>query len=627
MLRPIALVLLLSGFAAAADVVAPELREALDAAPGARVPAYLVMRDQLTLGQVQAQTRGLHRQALSREVVKILKAHADSSQVAVRKVLDEAVAAGGASDVQVLWVGNGVIFSADEATVQRLAELPGVDRMQRQGTAGLAEIHDGVGGAALPVPPPGAMAAVTPEPNLSALQAPAVWNAGFNGDGILIANIDTGTWWTHPDLVNRTWTNAGEIAANNVDDDGNGYKDDIHGWDFTTNTNDVTSGDPHGTNTAGILVGDGGSGTKLTGMAPGARMIVLQMSSEQNYWLCQQYAMLVGADVISSSNSFKWNFSPKPDYHMNRQICDMELAAGIIHANSIGNQGNFLSTYPIPFNIATPGNCPTPFAHPHETQGGRSAVMGCGALLIPGDVLYTDSGKGPAAWENITLYYAPYPWAQNSAWWDYPKGGFSGTGPGLLKPDLMTYTNVNTTTIGTGYSVFGGTSAATPHLGGAMCLMRDVQPQAEPRHVAAALELTALDMGAPGKDNLYGAGKLRCFNAARRLLLLGRFDTQTPGLGDTLTLDLFGPANEPVYAFLAPLLVDDATDWNLKVPFLPMTVFGLDATGHAAVPFTVPVDNALVGLTAWLQFGCPNHLTGWGGGPLISVPESATIQP
>jgi subtilisin family serine protease len=628
-MRPLCLALLLSAaaapLAAAGDAVAPELRAALAGAPGARVPAYLVMKDQLGLDEVQLRTRGLRRQALSREVVKLLKAHADESQAAVRAVLDEAVAQGGASEVQQLWVGNALIFSADAATIARLAALPGVDRVQRQGTAEIAEIHDGVGGAALPVAPAGVQAALSPEPNLTALQAPALWSLGFNGSGILIANIDTGTWWTHPDLVHRVWTNPGEIAGNGVDDDGNGFKDDIHGWDFTTNTADVTSSDPHGTNTAGILVGDGGGGSKLTGMAPGATMIVLQMSTEQNYWLCQQYAMAAGVDVISSSNSFKWNFSPKPDYHLDRQICDMELAAGIIHANSIGNQGNLTSIYPIPFNIATPGNCPTPFAHPHEQSGGRSAIMGCGGLTSPGDVLYTDSGKGPAAWEDIKLYFAGYPWAQDTNYWDYPRGGFAGTGAGLLKPDVMTYTNVQTTTIGNGYSIFGGTSAATPHLGGAMCLLRDVQPQAEPRHIAAALQLTALDMGTPGKDNLYGCGKMRCLSAARRLLLLARFDSQLAGLGDALTLDLFGPASEPTYAFLAPTIVDDATDWNLKAPFLPIGLFLLDGSGHLAVPLTVPVDNALVGLTIWLQLGAHNHVPGWGGGVLLSVPESVTI--
>src|SRR5262249_6096827 len=119
-----------------------------------------------------------------------------------------------------LWMGNGVVFSADAATIARLAALPGVDRLQQQGTAALSEIHDGVTGAAAPVAPPGVAAAVSPEPNITALQAPALWSLGFNGSGILVANLDTGTWITHPDLTHRIWTNPGEIAGNGIDDDG-----------------------------------------------------------------------------------------------------------------------------------------------------------------------------------------------------------------------------------------------------------------------------------------------------------------------------------------------------------------------------------------------------------------------
>jgi len=633
MLRATLLSLLaLVPLAAAQDVLAPELREAMAAAaPGARVPAYLVMRDQPTLQQVQDATRGLHGRPLRAAVTTLLQQHAQQSQAGVRALLDAAVASGDAAEVQILWMGNGVVFEARPDVLTALAALPGVDRMQRQSPVDLAATEDtgptGTGGKAALLPAGSSSAALTPEPNIKALQAPTLWNLGITGAGVFIANVDTGTYIFHPDLVNRIWTNPGEIDGNGVDDDGNGYIDDIHGWDFVGNNNDVTGPDPHGTETAGIVCGDGSSGVKQTGMAPGATMVVCQMSTEQNYWLCQQYALLVGVDVVTSSNSFKWIFSPKPDYHMDRQICDMELAAGIIHSNSIGNQGTDTVNYPIPFNIATPGNCPTPFAHPDEVSGGRSSVMGCGGLDLPGDTLYTSSGKGPAAWDNILQYYASYPWTQNPAYWDYPKGGFGGTGPGLLKPDVMTYTDVQTTYPSSTYTVFGGTSAATPHLGGALCLMRQAQPEAEPRHIAAALELTAQDMGTPGKDNIYGAGKIRCANAARRLLVVGRFDTQNPGLGDPVTLDVFGPPSEVVYAFIGAGIHDDATDWNLDQPFFFFGVMPLDATGHLAVPAVVPTDATLAGATAWFQFGAQNHLSGWGPGPLLSVPESITVGP
>ena len=109
------------------------------------------------------------------------------------------------------------------------------------------------------------------EPHLIALQAPQLWKRGFEGSGILIGNIDSGTNWQHPDLLNRVWTNPGEIAGNGLDDDGNGFIDDIHGWDFEFHSNNVTSTDPHGTHTAGLMVGDGTDG-RITGMAPAASL-------------------------------------------------------------------------------------------------------------------------------------------------------------------------------------------------------------------------------------------------------------------------------------------------------------------------------------------------------------------
>src|SRR5690606_258631 len=149
--------------------------------------------------------------------------------------------------------------------------------------------------------------------------------------------------------------------GNGLDDDGNGYADDLHGWDFAHDGPDVTSIDPHGTSTAGLLVGDG-TGGRITGVAPGATLVSCEIGSLADYWLAQQYLLAAGVDVVSSSYSYKW--PDRPDYHMFRQLCDVELAAGIAHANSVGNQGNQLVSHPVPFNVAAPANAPSPFAHP-----------------------------------------------------------------------------------------------------------------------------------------------------------------------------------------------------------------------------------------------------------------------
>jgi subtilisin family serine protease len=603
-------------------VVSSELRAAMvEAGSDGEVQAYLVMRSQLTPSELAPVTRGLAGRAQRAALAGALKAHAAGSQAEARTVLDAAVAAGRANDVRVLWMGNALVFSAQPSVIARLARLPGVDRIRIAAAYDPAEVQDASPATANGGPP------APVEPNIVQLQAQQLWAAGYTGQGVTIGNLDSGVWWQHPDLINRIWTNPDEIDGNGIDDDGNGYIDDMHGWDFATDTPDISSFDSHGTKTSGIAVGDGSSGVRATGMAPGATLLGFELGTEPDYWLAQQYCLDKGVDVITSSYSYKWTFVPKPDYHMHRQLCAMELAAGVIHANSIGNQGVLTSTFPIPFNIATPGNCPSPFDHPALVDGGRSSVMGCGGILLGLDTLYNSSGRGPAAWDDITLYDVNYPWTQDSGDWDYPYGGFGGGQPGLIKPDVMAYTEgVWTTTVGSGYSTFGGTSAATPHLGGAMCLLRSVQPAAEPRHIAAALELSAIDMGPPGKDDTYGSGKLQVFSAARRLRILGAVDDQTPSMGGSFHLDLHGYANATVYGFIGLNMSDGLGAFNLVPPHFSLGPTPLGPSGHATLLLNVPVNPILLDLTVWFQFGATIDVPSvWNGGPLISVPESVTI--
>ncbi|MGQ0552965.1 MAG: S8 family peptidase [Planctomycetota bacterium] len=629
--------------------IAPELRAAMAAAaPGELLPAYLVMQSQLDLDTLETAVRLAGPQARrttaarATVVAQSLRAHSDETQVAARQILQQAVSVGAASGVRTLWIGNALVFAATPEVIAELVALPGVARVVLRVTLEASAYQDAVAPlpapAVLPAPAAAPLAAPAalpfaggpaPEPNLVGHQAPALWDVGFDGSGVLLGSIDSGVWWTHPDLVNRIWANADEIAGNGLDDDGNGLIDDLRGWDFLSDSADVTAAnfDTHGTKSVGIAVGDGSSGVRRTGMAPGASLLICEVLDEPSYWLAQQYCLDEGVAVITSSYSYKWLDSPKPDYAMHRQVCDALLAAGIVQANSIGNQGNLTAFYPVPFNIAAPGNCPSPFVHPQGASGGRSAILACGGIDLANDSLYIPSGRGPAAWEDVTLYQPSYPWPQNPAWWDYPYGGFGGGGPGLLKPDLAGYTvNIQTTTIGPGFSTFSGTSAATPHLGGALCLLRQVQPAAEPRHLAAALEFTAADLGAPGKDGDFGSGKIQVFDAARRLRVLGRFDDITPSLGQPILLELFGPPSATVYAYLGLAIADSPSHFNLVPPFLPLAAFGLDGTGEASIPLVIPSDPLYVGLNVWLQFGAANDdPANWGPGPMLSVPEGLTI--
>lgn len=388
------------------------------------------------------------------------------------------------------------------------------------------------------------------DPGVLLIKAPQCWEMGNSGEGVLVGNVDDGFWWKHPDLVKGVYQNLGEDANGNgytiairdniysypdpgdfngIDDDGNGYVDDLMGWDMDQNSGQILT-EMHGTGTLGHVVGDGTMGVK-TGVAPGSKcLLVVSCWSQSTHIEAYQYALEMGVDVITSSISFKWDSSPKPDYSLFRQATDVSLAAGVIHTNSISNDGLAVLYKPVPLNIATPGNCPSPWEHPDQLlAGGRGGVIAVGNVDAYTDSVHKTSPYGPSFWGDFALY-GNYPYAVNPDYFDYP---YSRVDPvevpdsiGLLKPDIAAPGEGCISTFvasGDGYSDFWGTSAATPHAAGTIALMLSINPELLPADVDQILQLTAIDKGAPGKDPRYGAGRIDAFKATTspRFLLQG----------------------------------------------------------------------------------------------------------
>ncbi len=144
-----------------------------------------------------------------------------------------------------------------------------------------------------------------------AVHALAFWKATAKADNKLgrrpvIAILDTGVDITHPDLADNIWTNEKE-TENGADDDGNGYKDDLHGWDFVNQTGKIGDYNGHGTHCAGIAAAVGGNGTGIAGANPDALIMpVTIMQSNGTGDVATiikgiEYAMNNGADVINMS--------------------------------------------------------------------------------------------------------------------------------------------------------------------------------------------------------------------------------------------------------------------------------------------------------------------------------------
>jgi len=263
-----------------------------------------------------------------------------------------------------------------------------------------------------------------------------------------------------------------------------------------------------------VGIGDGTNGTQ-TGVAPRAKLMNLRSSGggASAILLAMQYAVNNGVDVTTSSLSLKWD-DHQPNYALFRQMTDVELAAVVVHTNSTSNDGNNLGGAPIPYNIATPGNCPPSWLHPDQTLiGGLSSVIGVGNVHAVTDVIVSSSPYGPSAWEDIHANHPSYPHNNPPEYWDYPFETVPGS-MGLIKPDVSAPGNGTVSTNnGGGYSSFSGTSGATPHVCGLVALILSTNPDLTPEQVSMIIQTTSVEKGAAGKDNRYGAGRIDAYEA------------------------------------------------------------------------------------------------------------------
>jgi subtilisin family serine protease len=144
---------------------------------------------------------------------------------------------------------------------------------------------------------------------LQAINAEGAWaKEPTGGAGQVIAILDTGVDYLHPDLDDNIWQNQAELnGAEGVDDDGNGFVDDIMGWDWVNNDNDPKDDNSHGTHVAGIAAAEQNNGTGISGVAFGSKIMplkVLQSSGRGNSGdlaAAITYAAENGATVINMS--------------------------------------------------------------------------------------------------------------------------------------------------------------------------------------------------------------------------------------------------------------------------------------------------------------------------------------
>jgi subtilisin family serine protease len=178
-----------------------------------------------------------------------------------------------------------------------------------------------------------------------AIKAPEVWARGYTGQGVVVAVLDSGVDYTHPDLSPNIWKNTKEIAGNGKDDDGNGYIDDVYGWNFFDNNNNSLDYDGHGTHVAGTIAAARNS-FGVTGIAYNAKIMPVKVLGPQggsDNMIANgiRYAVNNGARVLNLSLGHPTITTPET-------LSALEYAVGkgaiIVYAS--GNESQSLPGYP-----------------------------------------------------------------------------------------------------------------------------------------------------------------------------------------------------------------------------------------------------------------------------------------
>lgn len=276
----------------------------------------------------------------------------------------------------------------------------------------------------------------------------------LGGEPPIIAIVDSGVDVSHPDLKPNLWTNTGEIAGNRIDDDKNGYVDDVHGADI------VDPGTPpddefyHGTAVAGVAAARGNDAQGVTGVAWVARIMAVRVLGADGVGDTSQlaegilYAVANGARVINVSLTSG----------IRTKVVDEALAAatraGALVVAAGGNGGSDLARAPV-----YPASNPSP------------AVISVAA---------TEQRGVLASWSN------------------YGRSGVDIAAPG---------SNLLTTLIGNAYGGFTGTSAAAPVVAGTVALMHAAQPLASAAQLRATLLETAARTSVPVRSGELRAGR------------------------------------------------------------------------------------------------------------------------
>ena len=240
-------------------------------------------------------------------------------------------------------------------------------------------------------------------------RVPRAWRTSVGGK-VTVAILDTGIDASHPDLAGNLWTNSGEVAGNGVDDDGNGFVDDVHGADMVNGDGDPADGLGHGTAVAGIIGGRGNNRAGVSGVAWRVRLMPVKVLPDQGFGTTAtlvaglRYALSNGARVINMSLN-----GADRSLALEEAIAAAE-AQDVLVVTSAGNDGADRDSVPsYPASIASP-------AVVSVASSNRSGRLGFGSaygtssvdIAAPGDNILTTDPGGRFGTHSGTSFAAAY---------------------------------------------------------------------------------------------------------------------------------------------------------------------------------------------------------------------------
>ncbi len=179
------------------------------------------------------------------------------------------------------------------------------------------------------------------------IDAPEAWDVQTGSADVVVGVIDTGIDYTHEDLADNIWANLGE-TIDGFDNDGNGYVDDVRGWDFRNDDNDPIDDHGHGTHVAGIIGAKGNNGIAVTGVNWTVTLMPLKFLDSAGYgWTddaIEAVLYAAGFGVRVTNNS--WGGGRK-----SRALEDAIESSGALFVASAGNDGSSRKQYPAAYDL------------------------------------------------------------------------------------------------------------------------------------------------------------------------------------------------------------------------------------------------------------------------------------